>query len=103
MRFENSSIESQLYSDFGVKRGLRDKNGKGVLAGLTTISDIRSSEEIDGEVVPSPGQLFYRGYNIFDLVSGFESHKRYGFEEITYLLLFGNCLQKSNCRNLTRF
>ena len=55
---ENSLIESQLYSDFGVKRGLRDKNGKGVLAGLTTISDIRSSEEIDGEVVPSPGQLF---------------------------------------------
>ena len=99
---ENSSIESQLYSDFGVKRGLRDKNGKGVLAGLTTISDIRSSEEIDGEVVPSPGQLFYRGYNIFDLVSGFESHKRYGFEEITYLLLFGNLPTKEQLQEFNQ-
>ncbi|MCL2463346.1 MAG: citrate/2-methylcitrate synthase, partial [Defluviitaleaceae bacterium] len=72
------------------KRGLRDLNGVGVLAGLTRIGDVRSYLEEDGESVPQPGQLFYRGYNVYDLVRGFAQDGRYGFEETAYLLLFGN-------------
>lgn len=86
---EESLIDSSLYGMYGVKRGLRDKNGKGVLVGITNISLIKSSTEIDGKSVPCDGELFYRGYNILDLVKGFVNDKRFGFEEITYLLLFG--------------
>ena len=87
--YENSLIDSRLYEKFGVKRGLRDINGQGVLAGITNISMIQSREEIDGKSVPCDGKLFYRGYNILDLVRGFVNDQRLGFEEITYLLLFG--------------
>lgn len=88
--YENSLIDSSLDEKYGVKRGLRDKNGKGVLAGLTNISLIQSTEEIDGKSVPCEGELFYQGYNINDLVKGFVDNKRYGFEEITYLLFFSS-------------
>ena len=87
---DNNAIEPDLFDEYGVKRGLRDKNGKGVLSGLTNISLIKSSEEIDGKSVPCDGQLYYRGYNIFDLVRGFQSDNRFGFDECAYLLLFGN-------------
>ncbi|NLO97892.1 MAG: citrate/2-methylcitrate synthase [Peptococcaceae bacterium] len=87
---ENGKIDPGLYELYGVKRGLRDKSGKGVLTGLTNISLIKSQEEVDGKLVPCEGKLLYRGYNIVDLVNGFVSGKRYGFEEITYLLLFGS-------------
>ncbi len=85
---ENQKIDAGLFDEFGVKRGLRDKNGKGVLSGLTKISLIKSSEEIDGKSVPCDGELYYRGYNIFDLVKGFQKEDRFGFEETAYLLLF---------------
>lgn len=81
-------IDSELFTRYEVKRGLRDLNGKGVLAGLTYISDVRAKEIIDGVEVPAHGQLFYRGYNVKDLVDGFSKENRFGFEEITYLLLF---------------
>lgn len=84
-----NAIDPELFDTHGVKRGLRDKNGKGVLSGLTNISLIKSQEEIDGKNVPCDGQLYYRGYNIFDLVRGFQTDGRYGFEECAYLLLFG--------------
>ena len=87
--YENSLIDSRLYEKYGVKRGLRDLNGQGVVAGITNISMIQSREEIDGQSVPCDGKLFYRGYNILDLVRGFVNEKRLGFEEISYLLLFG--------------
>lgn len=86
---QHSLVDSSLYGKYGVKRGLRDINGQGVLVGITNISLIKSSEEIDGKKVPCEGQLFYRGYNILDLVKGFVNDQRFGFEEITYLLLFG--------------
>ena len=86
----NNGIDAGLFDEYGVKRGLRDKNGKGVLSGLTNISLIISSEEKDGKTVPCDGRLYYRGYNIFDLVKGFREEGRFGFEEIAYLLLFGN-------------
>lgn len=85
---ENSLFDPSLYGQYGVKRGLRDQSGKGVLAGLTNISLVQATEEIDGKSVPCEGRLFYRGYNIQDLVNGFVREKRLGFEEVTYLLLF---------------
>jgi len=87
---EQSYIDSSLYDTYGVKRGLRDKNGKGVISGITNISSIQSYEEINGETVPCEGILLYRGYNVIDLVNGAVTNKRHGFEEATYLLLFGS-------------
>lgn len=83
-------IDSELYRQYDVKRGLRDLNGKGVLAGLTHISDIQAKKIVDGKEVPMAGHLYYRGYDIEDLVIGFTGENRFGFEEITYLLLFGH-------------
>lgn len=85
---QENIIETELFTKYDVKRGLRDLNGKGVLAGLTHISDVRATEIIDGVSQPAHGQLFYRGYNVKDLVDGFTSDNRFGFEEVTYLLLF---------------
>lgn len=86
----NNSIDTDLYAEYGVKRGLRDKNGKGVLSGLTNISLIKASDIVDGKVKPCDGQLFYRGYNIYDLTGALRKEQRFGFEEIAYLLIFGN-------------
>lgn len=86
---EASYIDPDLFLKYDVKRGLRDLNGRGVLTGLTNISDVRANKMVDGKFVPMPGELFYRGYNVKDLVNGFSSESRFGFEETTYLLLFG--------------
>ncbi|MBO5274599.1 MAG: citrate/2-methylcitrate synthase [Clostridia bacterium] len=86
---KNSRIEPQLYIQHKVNRGLRDLEGKGVLTGLTEISEVTSSEVVNGEEVHIPGRLFYRGYDIKDLTDGFTGEHRFGFEEATYLLLFG--------------
>ena len=88
-------IDSELYRKYDVKRGLRDLDGKGVLAGLTHISDIQAVKIVNGERIPTDGNLYYRGYNIKDLVKGFENENRFGFEEICYLLIFG----KLPCRS----
>ena len=85
----NSKMDISLYGKYDVKRGLRDINGKGVLAGLTQVSSIFSTEEVDGKSVPCDGRLYYRGYDIHDLTDGFLKEQRYGFEEVAYLLLFG--------------
>ncbi|MBQ9764960.1 MAG: citrate/2-methylcitrate synthase [Lachnospiraceae bacterium] len=82
-------IDGALYQEYDVKRGLRDLNGKGVLAGLTNISEVNAKKIVNGEEVPCAGELFYRGYNVKDLTAGFLADDRFGFEEITYLLLFG--------------
>lgn len=87
-------INPELYTKYDVKRGLRDLNGKGVLTGLTEISEIISSKIVDGQSVPCDGELYYRGYNIKDLVNGVITDKRFGFEETTYLLLFGSLPNK---------
>lgn len=87
---KSDDINTELYSKFDVKRGLRDINGKGVLCGLTQISEICSSEVINGETVPCEGKLFYRGYDINDIVDGFTKDNRFGYEETVYLLLFGD-------------
>lgn len=82
-------IDEELFAKYNVNRGLRKRNGEGVLAGLTDISMIQSYTMIDREIVPCEGKLFYRGINIEDIVEGFISENRYGFEETCYLLLFG--------------
>lgn len=86
---ENDSVEQDLFSEYGVKRGLRDINGKGVVTGITNISRIESSKMVDGKSVPCNGRLYYRGYEIKKLVAGLSGSDRYGFEEVAYLLLFG--------------
>ena len=85
---EAGYIDSELFTKYDVKRGLRDLNGKGVLAGLTNISDVRATKVVDGVTFPDHGKLFYRGYNVADLVNGFSQDNRFGFEEVSYLLLF---------------
>lgn len=99
---ENSSIPPELYLEHNVYCGLRDLNGKGVLTGLTDISEIISKKEVNGELVPCEGELYYRGYNINDLVRGFMTDKRFGFEEITYLLLFGELPDEKELSSFTR-
>lgn len=86
---ENSKIAPELYDKYEVLRGLRDRNGNGVVAGLTKISTIESFKMEDGKKVPCEGRLYYRGYDIKDLVRGAIRNNRFGFEEISYLLLFG--------------
>jgi len=86
---QNSAIDPSLYTKYDVKRGLRDVSGKGVLAGLTEIAEVRSYTIIDSEYVPCEGKLFYRGIDVEHIVDGFINENRFGFEEVTYLLLFG--------------
>ena len=90
VRFCNDSgkIDLNLYEEYNVKRGLRDSNGRGVLTGLTEVSDVVAFKVEEGERIPIPGELYFQGYEVQDLVKGFRN-SLYGFEETTYLLLFG--------------
>ena len=90
----NSRIDPKFYSKYKVFRGLRDLEGKGVLTGLTEISEVYAKKEVDGKLIPCHGQLFYRGINIEDLVKGFIKEDRFGFEETAYLLLLGELPNK---------
>ncbi len=83
---ENDTISDALFKEYGVNRGLRDINGKGVLTGLTRISKIVSFKEENGERIPCDGELWYRGYNIFTLIKKLTG---FGFEKTAYLLIFG--------------
>lgn len=85
----NNNIEEASYEKYDVKRGLRDSNGKGVLCGLTEISEVCAWGTVDGVRTPVPGELCYRGYNVKDLVRNCVEENRFGFEETVYLLLFG--------------
>ena len=87
---ENSNIEARLYEKYHVKRGLRNSDGTGVVAGITGICNVHGYVLNEGEVEPIPGQLIYRGYNINDLVNNVESEDRYGYEETAFLLIFGH-------------
>lgn len=95
-------IDTDLFTKYDVKRGLRDLNGKGVLAGLTNISDVRASKIVDGVQVPTHGRLFYRGYDVKDLVEGFAGENRFGFEEVTYLLLFDKLPDREELAQFTK-
>ena len=104
---ENNNIEQSMYEKYDVKRGLRDKNGKGVLCGLTEISEVSAWEMQDGVRTPIPGVLCYRGYNVKDLVRHCAEENRFGFEETVFLLLFGKLPTKTElsdfCEMLSEF
>ncbi len=85
---KSGQIDLNLYTEYDVKRGLRDSNGNGVLTGLTEISDVMGYKIENGRKMPDDGSLYYQGYNVKDLINGFKDRK-FGFEETTYLLLFG--------------
>ncbi len=86
---QTDQIDPDLYRKYEVKRGLRDLDGRGVLVGLTEIGEVRSYIVEENEMIPIPGKLMYRGINVEKIVDGFLSEGRYGFEETTFLLLFG--------------
>lgn len=98
---DDISIDPELYTKYDVKRGLRDLNGKGVLVGLTEISDVCSTKIVDGKSVPMEGELYYRGYNVKDLVKGIPETSHFGFEECTYLLLFGKLPNQEELKEFT--
>jgi citrate synthase len=83
-------IDNDLFEQFEVKRGLRNKDGTGVLVGLTNIGDVVGYKKEDGKVVAIPGRLLYRGIDIEDIIHGFQKENRHGFDETVYLLLTGN-------------
>lgn len=97
----SGAINLDLYTEYDVKRGLRDSNGKGVLTGLTEISDVCSYKLVDGKKMPADGELYLQGYNVEELIKGFED-RRYGFEETTYLLLFGELPNAKQLRSFVR-
>lgn len=99
---DNCHIEPSLYGKYEVKRGLRDLDGKGVLTGLTEISDIIGSKYINGVKTSCKGELYYRGIDINDLIDGFVTDGRYGFEETVYLLIFGQLPDKAELDGFTR-
>ncbi len=90
---KNDTISDTLFQEYGVNRGLRDVNGKGVLTGLTNISKILSFKEVDGVKEPCDGELWYRGYNVKTLINSLEADD-FGFEKTAYLLLFGELPSK---------
>ena len=77
----NSVIDTELYSKYNVKRGLRDIDGKGVLTGLTDISTIKQNKLVGGKLVPCDGELYYRGYNVNDIVNGIMKDNRFGLQK----------------------
>ena len=98
LSLKSSAIDPELYQKYDVKRGLRDLNGKGVLTGLTNISEIVSSKMVDGKSVPCEGELYYRGYNVEDLIHRQPKDDNFGFERTAYLLLFGDLPEESSFR-----
>lgn len=94
----SGAIDQDLYNEYDVKRGLRDANGKGVLTGLTEISDVCGYSNQKGRKVPCEGELYYQGYSVMELVESYE-HRRFAFEETTYLLLFGSLPTREQLQN----
>lgn len=99
--YENDCINPVLYKKYSVNRGLRDSRGKGILTGLTQISESLSMKKISDKEVACDGELYYRGYNINNLVDGFIQDERFGFEEISYLLLFGDLPNKNELKEFS--
>lgn len=99
---KNDLIDLDLFAKYDVKRGLRDISGKGVLTGLTEICEVRSYTIVDNDYVPCEGKLFYRGVDIEQIIDGFTSEDRFGFEEVTYLLLFGELPSKEKLENFNK-
>lgn len=98
----NTTINPELYAKYDVKRGLRDISGKGVLTGLTEICEILSYTIVDNDLIPCEGKLYYRGVDVEEIINGFMKEDRFGFEEVTYLLLFGELPTKEKLDGFTK-
>jgi citrate synthase len=98
---KTNRIPLELYQKYSVKRGLRNEDGTGVLVGLTEIGDVHGYIIDEGQIVPVDGRLEYRGINISDITRAFQAEKRYGFEEVCYLLLFGTLPTGQQLRQFT--
>lgn len=99
---QNNLINPELFTKYAVKRGLRDLDGRGVLVGLTEIGEVHSYIVDENEIIPVPGRLIYRGIDIADITQGYLSDHRYGFEETTYLLLFGRLPNSHQLKNFQK-
>ena len=93
----SGAMDLNLYQEYDVKRGLRESNGKGVLTGLTEISDVIAYKTVEGRKIPIDGELYFQGYDVQQLIKGFKN-RRFNFEEATYLLLFGGLPNKQQLR-----
>ena len=100
---KNNSIDREIYSKFDVKRGLRNADGSGVLAGLTKISGVIGTQKTEGQLMPVDGQLMYRGINIVDIVEGIQAEERHGYAETVYLLIFGKLPTASELKEFEAF
>ena len=100
--FKNSEIDKNLYTQYSVKRGLRNQDGSGVLVGLTHIGDVVGYKKENEKVTPCHGELFYRGYSVKDLVKGFQTEGRHGFDETVFLLLSGKLPSKTELEDFTK-
>ena len=98
---QTNTIDPKLYPEHNIKRGLRNENGTGVLVGITRVGSVIGYRKENDKKIPIEGELYYRGYNLFDLVHGFQEEKRLGFEETVYLLLFGKCPNKDELKEFT--
>lgn len=103
LAIHNDPIKPELYTKYDVKRGLRNANGTGVLVGLTRIGDVVGYEIQNGEKVPVPGRLIYRGYNVEDLIADAVKNKQFGFEQTAYLLLFGELPTKDQLAKFSSY
>lgn len=95
------TIDPSLYGKYDVKRGLRDINGKGVLVGLTEVSEVCATKRVGDQIIPADGDLFYRGYNVKDLIDGIGPDSHFGFEESAFLLIFGKLPTASELKEFT--
>jgi len=98
---KNNYIDPELYEKYNVKRGLRNKDGTGVLVGLTEIGEVHGYILDEGERIPDKGRLLYRGIDVWDIVYGFQKENRYGFEEVCYLLMFGELPDRKRLQEFT--
>ena len=97
-----SPFDKEIFKKYGVKRGLRNEDGTGVMAGLTSVGQVVGYYIDDNEKLPIEGQLRYRGYDLEDLVRNCEEEGRFGFEEVTYLLLFGHLPDKTELESFIK-
>ena len=100
---ESYQLDNDLFEKYDVKRGLRNKDGTGVLVGLTNIGDVVGYQKEDGKVIPIPGKLLYRGIDIEDLIDGHQKEGRHGFDETVFLLLSGRLPNKDELAEFTGY
>ena len=93
---DSSCFSDELYSRYGVKRGLRNPDGTGVPAGITRVSNVHGYLIDEYEKLPCRGELYYRGINVRDIIEATNAENRFGYEETSWLLLFGSLPTRSD-------